>query len=113
MRVDSPVGARSEERALGTHCVCSGINLTYTTLLSTTTSLESVSDLSTAIATTDLKFPNNIALANDFQSLRNERKDRNTPTSIIGYKGVDWRRIPGYRLPPDDFERKDDSWQLK
>jgi hypothetical protein len=71
---------------------------------------ESVSDLTTTVATTELEVPTDIATPDDFRSLRNEAEKPQPEWSVIGYEKVDWSRVKGYEVPSDDYKLDSNIW---
>lgn len=70
------------------------------------------SDLTSALATSQLQVPTEIAEASDFKSTQNNAPIDAPSTTLEDYKGVDWKRLKGYSVPTDDTVIDSQIWKL-
>ena len=71
---------------------------------------ESLSNFSATVATSDLEVPTQYARSDDFRSMRNEPPLQPPPCQLEGYIDIDWKRLTGYSVPADDYEKKSKIW---
>ena len=71
---------------------------------------ESRSNFAATVDTWDLEVPTEFQHIDDFQSLRNEPPSNQPPTSVPSYENIDWKRLNGYIVPLDNYEKKSIIW---